>query len=97
MSLISDAERLERLAADLRVLDANDGHPTGLQLMTAPILARWRIAPSLGHCLVGEVVGHPTSGPGLIKTSAVWVQGEGWARTLTRFYQLKNAADLDLD
>ncbi len=88
MSPIQDAERLEKLAADLRIMAANDGLPTLEQLMAAPTLDRWERATIPGYCLIGVVEGHPLNRPGLIKTSVIWTQGNGWVRTLNRFYKL---------
>ncbi|RXF67957.1 DUF6634 family protein [Hansschlegelia zhihuaiae] len=85
-----EADRLERLAFDLRLIGSNGERPTIDQMLSAPILSEWRKAPSLITVLTGVANGHPRLGSGPVTTSMVFAQGEGWVRTLSRFYQLQD-------
>ncbi len=88
MNWLREAERLERLAFDLRLIEANGGRPTVDQLANAPELSAWRRSLRATHVLIGSVQGHPRIGPGPIMTSPLVADGAGWARTLSRFYIL---------
>lgn len=88
MNWRQEAEKLEQLAFDLRLIAANGGRPTLDQLAGAPTLHKWRPTIVLAGALTGFVEGHPKIGPGPIVTSPLYADGDGWARTLSRFYLL---------
>jgi hypothetical protein len=85
--------KLERLAADLRLIESGCG-PTAEELARAPLLLNWSFVGRPVVALEGVVVGHPLLGSQPIMTSQLyWVSDDKrCARTLSRFYQLSNAA-----
>ena len=97
MNWLMEAERLDRLSLDLRLISANSDRPTIDQLAMAPVLSDWRRAVVANHALIGCVRRHPLVGPGPIRTSAIVAEGPGWARTLSRFYVLQDAHPSILD
>ncbi len=85
-----DAEKLERLAADLRRI-ADGVEPSPEELEKAPVIDRWVVGQMTHLCLVGRVIGHPDiEDTHLTRTSDLWFidYKKGWARTLSRFYRL---------
>lgn len=81
------ADRLDAIGAGLA--------PTPADLDRAPLLDAWHLAQSpVGPVLVGQVTAHPHCGPGLIRTSPIWVvdAAEGWALSLSRYYVLGQPA-----
>ena len=87
--LLFEAERHERLAADLRGI-ADGTAPTKDVLDAAPVADRWALAKRPVPTIVGLTVGHPRLPDGPIFTTdviAIDLVG-GWARTLSRFYVL---------
>jgi hypothetical protein len=98
LALLAEADRLETLAGDMRVIANGDG-PTSTDLADAPLLDRWSILERPVLSLVGIGAGHPRLPDGPIYTSDVWVLSEEqrWARTLSRFYRLgAQATDEDI-
>lgn len=92
--LRSEADRLERLAADLRRIADGVG-PTPADLEAAPTLHGWSRSEMTLPCLIGRVIGHPSiPDTHLTKTTDLWTMnpGSGWARTLSRFYRLGEPA-----
>src|SRR5579883_1046934 len=87
--LVGDVALLENLLADFRRVEDND-LPTREEIERAPFIDEYRVVPRPMPCMVGLVTGHPRVGPGPIVTSDLWMWAEelGWARTLSRFYQL---------
>ena len=88
MQLMHEANRLQRLANDLIMLEEGI-IPVDSK---APILDNWIRASRTVTCLAGEVTDHPllTGKQRRIITSDVWVMAEelGCARTLSRWYRL---------
>lgn len=67
------------------------GRPRASSLKNAPRLEDWSHAALYSPCLVGRVIGHPLLGDRPhIRTSQLIVidTDAGWARTLSRYYQL---------
>lgn len=87
--LIAEADRLERLAHDLRSI-AGGTSPTPADLDAAPVIDNWRFGLRSSSTMIGIVEGHPRLLDGPVRTSGVWVVDleRGWARTLSRFYVL---------
>lgn len=95
---ISEAEH-QTFRAALLALDAAEAGPDAATLAAAPVLTRWQailLTPNL--CLAGEVTGHPLLEVDFITTSPLIVLAEdlGWARTLSRFYRLGPALEINL-
>ncbi|MBZ6077362.1 DUF6634 family protein [Microvirga puerhi] len=90
-----EIERLQRLAIDLTSIRDGCG-PTEADLADAPFLVGWSRERRPAYCLVGHAFGHPRlTGAGQpIMTSDLWVLNEeqGWARTISRWYRLGQAA-----
>ena len=85
-----DAEKLERLASDLRRI-ADGVEPSPEELENAPVIDRWVVGQMTHLCLVGRVKRHPEiPDTHLTRTSDLWLinQKARWARTLSRFYRL---------
>jgi hypothetical protein len=85
-----DAEKLERLAADLRRI-ADGVEPPPEELEKAPVIDGWVVGQTTHLCLVGRVKGHPEiPDTHLTRTSDLWFidYKARWARTLSRFYKL---------
>jgi hypothetical protein len=92
--LLGEADRLESLAFDLRLLERLGSVPPD-RLFAAPTLENWSLATVAAVCLEGRVSGHPKLGDDrLIRTSDLWLVNEDdrWARTLSRFYRLGKPA-----
>ncbi len=84
-----EVARLEALTLDLSRIA--DGHmPSPAALEGAPLLDPYNFATRPRPCLIGGIHGHPTLKGPLSVTSEVWAFAPdfGWARTLSRFYQL---------
>jgi hypothetical protein len=64
--------------------------PTEADLAGAPTLSDWLL--EVGGSLVGYVSGHPSIPDGPVTTSIVIAMDEdaGWARTVSRYYRLRN-------
>ncbi|MFC7053090.1 hypothetical protein ACFQI3_10365 [Hansschlegelia quercus] len=72
-------------------MHANDGAPTVSQLEGAPVLTNWSRVRFPVRGFVGIVSGHPRFGSNKsVSTSQVWTEGNGWVRTLSRFYLLSD-------
>lgn len=93
-SLLHEAERIERLAADLRRMAEGAG-PSPDDLAAAAVLDDWLWTERLVPCLVGTGFGHPRLPNGPVMTTGVWVAdvSHGWARTLGRYYVLGDPAE----
>lgn len=92
-SLLREAARLKRLAADLiRLADVEA--PTDGEFLAAPVLEGWRFHSLRIAGLAGRGSGHPSLPDGPIFTTEVWVidPRAGWARTLSRWYRLGTEA-----
>ncbi len=91
-SLIFEAGRLERLAADLRQMAVGE-FPCPSDLVAAPVIARWTWAVRPMMSLEGFTSGHPRLGNTTVRTTEVWAIDleAGWARTLSRLYVLGDA------
>ncbi|WP_368045406.1 DUF6634 family protein [Pseudoroseomonas cervicalis] len=91
-SLIFEAQRLERLASDLRKM-ADGQFPCPSDLMSAPTITRWTWAVRPMMSLEGFTSGHPRLGTTTVRTTEVWAIDlqAGWARTLSRLYVLGDA------
>ncbi len=92
------AEKIMSAAADLRRLESG-WCPTEADLEGAVGLDDWLEGIDRAtnqHILMGRSVGHPILGDRLITTSPVlWIsQDRKIARTLSRWYRLRNAASL---
>jgi len=87
--LLFEADRLERLAADLRTV-ANGIGPRPQDLEAAPVIDNWAFARRPMTSMVGIMVGHPRLEDGLVHTTEIWAidRHRGWARTLSRYYVL---------
>ncbi|WP_370447755.1 DUF6634 family protein [Roseomonas gilardii] len=87
--LLYEADRLERLARDLRRIADGTG-PTSEEVAAAPVIDAWAWAERTLPCLVGRGSGHPRLGSGSVLTTEVWAadQTAGWVRTLGRWYVL---------
>ena len=86
---LAAADRLERLAADLRRLARSD--PSDDDMEGAPIIRTADIVVRSCFALSGEVIGHPHLRDGRIcLTSELYALAEdkSWARTGSRFYRL---------
>lgn len=84
------ADRLERLAQDLRRLATSP--PTEDDLRDAPLIRTDGPVVRPVLCLSGQVFGHPAVGQGHFSiTSELYAMAddETWARTLSRFYRLR--------
>jgi hypothetical protein len=87
--LLSEADRLERLARDLRSI-AGGSSPTPADLDAAPVIDHWYWGNRSLKTMVGTLQGHPRVPDGPVMTTEVWtvdLQAK-WARTLSRFYVL---------
>lgn len=86
---------LQSLVDDLSDIAAGT-RPTNLDLDNAVILRGGRLSAIPLPCLVGYAENHPRLGSKIITTSQLFaVDPEGkWARTLSRFYRLEQAAAL---
>lgn len=85
-------DRLHDLADELQGI--RDGSkPDACDLVDAPRLEEWQHATREVRILVGRVYGHPDIPDGKrIRTSDLYACGEGWARTLSRYYRLGTPA-----
>ena len=86
---IMAADRLERLAADLRRLARSE--PTDDDMEDAPIIRAAEVVARSCVALSGEVIGHPHVRDGrTCLTSELFALAEdkSWARTGSRFYRL---------
>lgn len=93
VSMREEADRLEKLAADLRRIAEGEG-PLPSDLIGAPILDRWEILQHPTPYLTGIASGHPRLNDGRIFTSdlIVLAPDKAWARTRSRFYVLAEPA-----
>lgn len=93
-SVRETARRIHALSADLRRIKLGLS-PTMGELDSAPRLDDWYLGYRFEPALVGNLVGHPELADGPVTTSAVYVlDGElGFARTLSRFYNLGKPRD----
>lgn len=85
----TDADRLERLAANLRAIDAGVG-PTEDDLASAPVIENRATEFVPAKVLFGRVAGNlPEKYLGFCSTE-LWVLAEqrGWVLTLERWYRL---------
>jgi hypothetical protein len=87
--LLHEAERLEKLARDLRRLAEGDG-PSDHDLDAAPVLEHWSMAERSLTCLVGIGSKHPRIPDGPVMTTEPWAIDfeRRWVRTLSRWYVL---------
>lgn len=87
--LLYQAERLERLAADMRRIAAGDW-PRAEDLNSAPVMDFWSLGSVTIPTLEGISQGHPRIPAGPTTSTEVWAIDvhAGWARTLSRFYRL---------
>lgn len=88
-------DHLSHLVADMRSL--RDGVAAGELAEAPPLLEQWAVAVRPSPCLVGLSTGHPEL-PGAdrpIHTSDLWLLSTdgAWARTLSRWYRLRNQAE----
>lgn len=94
-----ELERLERLVADLRAY-CSGATPTRAEVSAAPSVSWWHpIQDHHSFRLAGQVVGHPSVGPGLGVTSQVFaadVEGR-WCRSWSRLWRLGPPADGSAD
>jgi hypothetical protein len=89
-----DLARLKRLVADLERLEA--GLISAPALIASPVLDRWMANFQVMSCIEGTVEGHPAHPDGArVKISQLFAlfqaEGESFARTLNRWYQLRTA------
>ncbi|MCT7375888.1 DUF6634 family protein [Chelativorans salis] len=99
-AIYGEIERLEKLAADLTVMNTAP-FPTNQLVdkacMDAPILEDWRYAMRPVPCLVGISSGHPVLAGDArsIVTSEVWLISEELccARSYSRWYRLGRRSD----
>ena len=93
LSMLNDADRFEKLAADLRLIATGEA-PLPSDLLTAPVLDQWQVRHHPVPHLVGIGSDHPTLPDGRIFTSELHLlDGDhGWARTTSRFYVLGDRA-----
>lgn len=90
--LSEEADRLRHLARDLDALSAGQ-QPDPALLTQAPTLEDWSLTERPSVCLFGMAFGHPTiRGGNFVRTSDLWVLAPryGFARTLSRFYRLRD-------
>jgi hypothetical protein len=88
-SMLLTADRLERLAANLRAIHAGAG-PTEGDLANAPVIENWATEFVPAKVLFGRVASTlPGKYLGFCSTD-LWVLAEprGWALTLERWYRL---------
>ncbi|MBB3998364.1 hypothetical protein [Aureimonas pseudogalii] len=81
---------LRRLVADVEAL-ADGRHPGRSAISSAPLLEEWALAYRRSPCLMGQFLGHPKIRSGRAGfTSDLWIHApsHGYARTLSRLYQL---------
>lgn len=92
--LLYQAERLEKLAADMRRMAAGDW-PRAEEYNSAPIMDLWNLGSVAIPTLEGISQGHPHLPMGPTTTTEVWCIDlhRGWARTLSRLYQLGECMD----
>jgi hypothetical protein len=93
-AMLQEATRLESLAIDLRRI-ATGAAPQPSDLVSAPVLTRWRRTSRPVPCLVGIGNGHPRIPDGPFMTTDLWAMDPtaGWGRTLGRYYTLGVSAD----
>jgi len=88
--LEAEIQRLRGLLTALE--DIRRGrHPDKATLAAAPKIHAWRTVPRPDPCLTGVMFNHPTIADGRQGvTTGLWVLSPalGYARTVTRFYQL---------
>ncbi|WP_426954556.1 DUF6634 family protein [Muricoccus radiodurans] len=87
--LVFEADRMERLAADLRTI-AEGRAPQPHDLEESPVVERWRYVARTVPTIVGVGKGHPRLRDGFVQTTeilAIDLVGR-WARTLSRYYVL---------
>ena len=89
LNLLFEADRLERLARDMRSI-ADGSAPTERDLEAAPIVDGWRYGIRVMTSLEGTAIGHPRVPDGPLFTTEVWIidPARRWARTLSRYYVL---------
>ncbi|MDX8527013.1 hypothetical protein RFM68_21155 [Mesorhizobium sp. MSK_1335] len=92
--------RLSALVVDMEKI--RQGTRPGRLTEDAPILDRWVVGHRQIPCLIGLSTGHPRlkGEDRPIVTSDLWLMSEdrGWARTLSRWYQLgRPAANASFD
>lgn len=92
--LLYQAERLERLAADLRGMAAGS-RPSAEDLTAAPVMDLWHLGAVSIPTLEGISQGHPRLPAGPTTSTEVWAIDlrAGWARTLSRLYRLGECTD----
>ena len=89
LNLLFEADRLERLARDMRSI-ADGSVPTDRDLEAAPIVDGWRYGYRSMTSIEGTSIGHPRLPDGPVHTTEVWIidPARRWARTLSRLYVL---------
>lgn len=87
--LMQEADRLERLAQDMRLIAGEVG-PAAADLETAPVIDGWELSWRPMTTLIGTLVGHPRLADGPAHTTEIWAidLAHRWARTLSRYYAL---------
>ncbi|MCR0983146.1 DUF6634 family protein [Roseomonas populi] len=87
--LVFEADRLERLASDLRAI-ADGQAPQPHDIGASPLVERWHSVARTVPTIVGVGQGHPRLADGFVQTTeiiALDLVGR-WARTLSRYYVL---------
>lgn len=90
----ADLKRLQGLVQDLERIHRGQ-HPDAAILGDAPVIHDWAIVRRQEACLAGTITGHPKIAHGHTGvTSGLWflAPGLGYARTLSRFYNLGQPA-----
>ena len=82
------ARLVQRLAVDLERLRLS-GAPSPDELALAPLIEDWRLVMRPEPALQGLINGHPNvSGPAVTSGLFILDRERGFARTLSRYYQL---------
>jgi hypothetical protein len=90
--MFADPFAMQLLARDLERIAQSNG-PSSSDLRDAPVLNDWHVMLCQVPVLVGNVVGHPDRPNGAIVTSQLYAldyDSRAWARTMNRWYQLRD-------
>lgn len=87
--MLLTADRLERLAADLRAIHAGTG-PSQEELASAPVIDGWAVEFVPAQALFGNVLDEASGTSRALFATDVWVlaKEQGWVLTLARLFRL---------